>query len=56
MSPTKTFVDMEVNVGSEGKELYNLVKKYSEKSIYMTFFGIGIDFNSDLVNFFSKNS
>ena len=42
---------MEVNEGREGQELYDLVKKYSEQSIYMTFFGIGIDFNTDLVNF-----
>lgn len=43
------------NRGELGKnKLFGMAKKASEKGIYTTFIGIGVDFNNDLVEYVSK--
>ena len=41
---------MEINSGTkDGEQLYKMSKSYADKKIYMTFIGIGVDFNTNLV-------
>ena len=43
------------NRGELGKDrLFGMVKDASKKGIYTTFIGVGVDFNSDLVEYISK--
>lgn len=42
--------DMQPNAGSsDGKALLDLTKKNSNHGLYTTFVGLGVDFNSELV-------
>lgn len=43
------------NIGATSEDsLLNLVKKNAENKIYTTFIGIGVDFNTDLIDYITK--
>ena len=47
--------DAQPNLGDTGEEeLVDMIKRNAEKKIYTTFIGIGVDFNTELIELFSQ--